>query len=133
VTIGTWQPGNKPVKAIQISDDLLQRFISLGNETEIEDLANALTPAEISEGAVLMTINRSNWDFLRDRDVQSLIALIRFFTLAEAQLPGWQAGDKSPVIALVGILKQRDEFSDELRKWIKSNTDNRYLPYGSVL
>lgn len=133
MAIGTWQPGNKPTQAIHFSEELLQRFISLGKQAEVPDLASALTPAEVSAGAVLMTIDRSNWDFLRDRDVASLTSLIRFYTLAEAQLPGWQAGNKSPVIALVTFLKQRDEFPAELRKWIKANTDNRYLPYGSVL
>ncbi len=133
VAIGSWQPPNKPSQAIRISNKLLERFISLGSEPEIPDLASRLTPAEISEGAVLMTIGRSNWDTLRERDTDCLTSLIRFFTLAETQLPGWQAGNKSPVIPLVGMLKERHEFSAELRKWIKSNTDNRYLPYGSVL
>ena len=49
------------------------------------------------------------------------------------QLPGWEAGKKNPVIYLVRILKDRDGFDPELRKWIKTNTDNRYLPYGSAL
>ena len=80
-----------------------------------------------------MTLPAAAWDFLKDRDASSLTALIRFFTVAENQLPGWNAGSKSPVIALVSILKERDEFTAELRKWVKSNTDNRYLPYGSAL
>ena len=133
MAIGTWQPPNKPSEATKISDQLLERFISLGSESGAADLGSRLTAAEISEGAVLMTINRSNWDFLRDRDTDCLTSLIRFFTLAETQLPGWQAGNKSPVIPLVAMLKERNEFPAELRKWIKSNTDNRYLPYGSVL
>ena len=45
----------------------------------------------------------------------------------------WEAGNKSPVIPLVKILKERGDFEADLRKWIKSNTKNRYLPNGSAL
>lgn len=133
MAIGTWQPANKPSKAFAINEELLKRFIALGNEADKLDLASELTSAELSAGAVLMTLDASAWHFLHDRETASLTSLIRFFTLAEGQLPGWKAGNKSPVIAIVGILKKRQEFSTELRKWIKSNTDNRYLPYGSVI
>ena len=49
------------------------------------------------------------------------------------QLPGWDGGVRSPVIYLVKLMKERGLFTPELRKWIKKNTDNRYLPNGSVL
>ena len=69
-------------------------------------------------------------EVLSDTDIRRLIV---FFTLAERQLSGWEAGRLSPVIDLVRILKQRGSFQPELRKWIKANTDNRYLPNGAVL
>lgn len=66
-------------------------------------------------------------------DNQQIHHLIRFFTLAEMQLSGWEAGDKSPVISLVKILKSRDAFPEkDFIRWIKQNTDNRFLPYGPV-
>ena len=133
VAVGSWEPAGKPKLSSEIRESLLDRFVTLGSQPEMLDLTSELTPAEISEGAPLMTLPTSAWDFLKDRDASSLTALIRFFTVAEDQLPGWNAGSKSPVIALVSILKERGEFSAELRKWVKSNTDNRYLPYGSAL
>lgn len=63
---------------------------------------------------------------------ERLIQLVRLYTLAET-LPGWEAGARSPVIALVRELKQRDEFPAELNTWIRANTDNRFLPYGSLM
>ncbi|MFT7688808.1 MAG: hypothetical protein ACI9FB_004173, partial [Candidatus Azotimanducaceae bacterium] len=33
----------------------------------------------------------------------------------------------------VKVLKKRQLFDAELRKWIKANTENRYLPNGAVL
>lgn len=61
-----------------------------------------------------------------------LLALIHFFTLAES-LPGWEAGARSPVIRLAAELKKRDEYPAQLTAWIKSHSDNRFLPYGSLL
>lgn len=65
-------------------------------------------------------------------DSASLIALIRFFTLAE-RLPGWESGARSPVIPLARTLKARGAYPDELTAWIKARTGNRFLPYGSLL
>jgi len=137
VTVGSWEPAGKPKSDSKlenkIRETLLDCFVALGSQPEMLELTSELTPAEVSEGAPLMTLPASAWDFLKGRDTASLTGLVRFFTVAENQLPGWSAGSKSPVIALVSILKERGEFTTELRKWVKSNTDNRYLPYGSAL
>jgi len=65
-------------------------------------------------------------------DTEQLIAFIRFYTVAE-RLPGWEAGARSPVIPLAAELKQRGDYPDDLTAWIKANTDNRFLPYGSLM
>jgi hypothetical protein len=59
--------------------------------------------------------------------------LIQFFTLAEMQLPGWDAGADSPVIPLSKALRQRGApLNREQLLWIREHTDNRYLPYGPL-
>ena len=63
---------------------------------------------------------------------EELVALIHLFTVAES-LPGWEAGARSPVILLAAELKKRGEYPLPLTAWIKSHTDNRFLPYGSLL
>ena len=65
-------------------------------------------------------------------EADRLVALIRLYTLAE-RLPGWEAGPRSPVIPLAAELKKRGDYPDELTAWIKANTDNRFLPYGSLM
>ncbi len=67
---------------------------------------------------------------LPDEDV---VSLIRLFTLAESNLPGWESGAKSPVVPLAALLRQRDAYPKGLTAWIKANTDNRFLPYGSLM
>lgn len=67
---------------------------------------------------------------LGDDDV---IALIRLFTLAESALSGWEAGERSPVIPLARELKRRGSYPADLTAWIKANSQNRFLPYGSLM
>ena len=49
------------------------------------------------------------------------------------RLPNWEALGRSPVIPLVAELKRRGRYPRELTGWIKANTTNRFLPYGSLL
>ena len=65
-------------------------------------------------------------------ETDRLVSLIRLYTLAE-RLPGWEAGPRSPVIPLAAELKKRGEYPDDLTAWIKANTENRFLPYGSLM
>lgn len=69
----------------------------------------------------------------RELDDAALLALIRLFTLAEGRLSGWEAGDASPVIPLARELKRRGGYPADLTAWIKANTRNRFLPYGSLM
>ena len=39
----------------------------------------------------------------------------------------------APVIPLVAELKRRGDYPNDLTAWIKANTDNRFLPYGSLM
>ena len=70
---------------------------------------------------------------VRQLPSDSLVALIRLFTLGEGQFSAWQAGAKSAVVKLVRVLKQRGEMTPELTRWIKANTDNRFLPHGDLM
>ena len=135
MSVGVWEPG----KAVTVDLQLLQYFLevmgdedSLGDDNALE-LSKRLTPEEISRYKGVMKLPEETWavaESLTDRQVEDLA---RFFTLAEVQFAGWDAGKRSPVIPLVRILKKRGSFRSELRRWIKSHTDNRYLPYGSAL
>lgn len=66
------------------------------------------------------------------RDSATLRAWLRVLTLAEMQLPGCEAGARSPVIALAGILRERGDYPPSLTPWIRSVSTNRFLPYGSL-
>ena len=79
------------------------------------------------------TARHPDWlEQAKQLDDEELVQLARFYTVAEQQLSGWRADDKSPVIAFVRELKNRRQFDAQLRKWIKAHTDNKFLPHGSL-
>ncbi len=127
--IGVWEPASESV----ISQEKIGELIVAAKNAGDVHLADVLDGDFIERNGQLMRQNRESWQKAEDLDADDLETLIRFFTLAEAQLPGWNGGNQCPVIYLVRILKSRGLFTPELRKWIKTNTDNRYLPYGSAL
>jgi len=65
-------------------------------------------------------------------DDTALVRLIQLFTRAEMAFPAWKGGDRSPVIALAAELKRRGSYPQGLNAWIRANSDNRFLPYGSL-
>lgn len=93
-----------------------------------------LSALERSHFAGLMSQAPDVWtDAVAELPSSRVEALIRFFTLAEETISGWQAGAKSPVIPLVKVLKARGDYQRELTQWIKANTSNRFLPHGSLM
>jgi hypothetical protein len=129
MTIGTWDPA----KSSSLTLERLQELLTQISGLEENALAASLSDEFIRSNSQLMRLDAISWQVAEQLTEDDLVALVRFFTLAEMQLSGWEAGNRNPVIPLVRILKQRDQFSPELRKWIKASTDNRYLPYGSAL
>jgi len=92
------------------------------------------TALERSSMAGLMTAPANDWQNAAESlEVGQVEALIRFLTLAEEAIGGWQAGDRSPVIALVKVLKNRGSYDRALTRWIKANSSNRFLPHGSLM
>ena len=63
---------------------------------------------------------------------EHLVRIAKSLTVAEMRLPGWEAGARSPVIAIVRELRRRGSYPKELTAWIKAHTTNRFLPYGSL-
>ena len=124
MTTGVWEPKKS-------ADFSRENLVNLAAAVDGETVA--LSVAAATANSVLMQQEAEAWLVAEAFDDELLISLVHFFTLAEMQIPGWTAGKRSPVIALVKILKTRGVFDSELRRWIKTHTDNRYLPNGAVL
>ena len=132
MSVGVWKPSGDDESRV-LSPALLDRFLLLADGISGRIDASMLDAAELANENWVMTSGPSAWEIARELDTESAISLVRLFTLLEDQVSGWEAGNKSPVIWLVKVLKERGDLEADLRKWIKSNTKNRYLPHGSAL
>lgn len=136
-TVDTWDPNqnNNTDNTDTINRDVLLRLAKTSANGQLDQLNQALASDEISNHRHLMTHHKEDWFKVSEElELHTLVHLVRFFTLAEVQLTGWEAGSKSPVIWLCRELKKRGAFPDpELIQWIKENTDNKFLPYGNLL
>lgn len=132
---GTWDPNIEQQKSnFAIDQQRLQQYIALSRNNLLDQLDQQLSNEDKQSQAPLMQQSREDWisagESFSDDDI---IHLIRFFTLAE-QLPGWESGNNSPVIALGKILKKRAVgINKELLIWIKANSRNQFLPHGSLV
>ena len=127
MSIDVWEPKEKSL----ISRNLLYQISDAFRVNRLD--SDFFSEDFIKDNADLMQQSQESFDIVNSFPDDVIIDLIKFFTLAEMTYSEWKAGNKSPVIYLVKILKGRAVFCNELRKWIKNNSDNRYLPYGSVL
>lgn len=131
MAVGSWDPTGGSASAIDAG--LLQAFIACSREQQLDDLSAQLDEIQLAALPALMQLEAAPWltaaDSISEPD---LIHLIEFFAVAE-NLPGCEAGDKSPIIPLARLLRQRDQRLDkDLLKWIRSVNNNRFLPYGPL-
>jgi len=129
MAIGVWEPKSPS----NLTLEQIQAVLTAVKNIDMNELVSILEDDFIRSHSHMMKLDKTSWLHAVDLDSTEIETLIRFFTLAEMQLPGWDGGDRNPVIYLARILKDRGEFTPELKKWVKANTDNRYLPNGAVL
>ena len=127
----------KPVQKIIIDLAKLRQYVAIASNFDDSNVAAALPVENISADSFLMSAAAADWAQADELNSDDISNLIRFFTLAEMQLPGWEAGKSSPVIYLFKLLRKKTDVDAEalkaLRSWIKTNSDNRYLPNGAVI
>ena len=125
-SVGVWQPDDA-----RLTSSTLERLSEASKF--IDEPTLGLTADEIAKWSSVMRLDAQTWQPLLTAESDArLILLVRFFTVAEMRLPGWEAGARSPVIRIVAELRHRNAYPAELTAWIKANTTNRFLPYGSL-
>jgi hypothetical protein len=127
--VESFDPG---ANALPLTREVVGELLEAAERLEADHFG--LTESRVAElAAVARNDERADWATMASSlDTSDIVALIRLFTLAE-RLPGWEAGPRSPVIALAAELKGRDAYPADLTRWIKSHSDNRFLPYGSLM
>jgi hypothetical protein len=124
--VGVWQPQDVP-----LNEGTLVRLSDAADSLAERNLG--LSAAEVANWAPLMKLPADGWaPLIATQDDAKLIRIAKWLTVAEMKLPGWEAGARSPVIAIVRELRRRNAYPKELTAWIKANSSNRFLPYGSL-
>jgi hypothetical protein len=127
-SVGNWEPD---AEGVAIDATLVERLLRAASR--LDDATVGLQGEEIVRLAGLMRRPRETWQpVAATLDDGQLEALIRFFTLAEERLPGWEGGAQSPVIALAAELRRRGAYPKALTAWIRRSSRNRFLPWGSL-
>lgn len=134
MSVGAWEPDHAAAQEKSqepIDRELLQRYIAAVRADK--PLGEVLEPRDM-QASHLVRLPAQRWlEESEAWDSEQLWQLIRFFTLAEQQLPGWDAGAESAVIPLARALRRRKTPLDrDQLLWIKEHSDNRYLPYGPL-
>ena len=135
MTVGAWDPTQANAATdFTLDPAVLASFIALSENQQLDNLSSKLSNDIQSQQAPLMKLSKARWiEIAEAYSTEQIVHLVRFFTLAEMQLSGWEAGDSSPVIGLVKALRLRKAPPDkELLIWIKEHSDNRFLPNGAL-
>ena len=132
--IGEWQPDNS-VQQSNIDSAKLQSLIAISERGELLQLADQLGDDEQQWLAFAMHAVRGSWQQASEAlNSEQLVHLMKVLAIAEMNIPGCTVGEKSPVIYLNRLLKQRgDSLEREDLLWIKQHSNNRFLPNGPVL
>ena len=134
MSLGSWDPdADAAAHHLQIEAATLSRFIGYSRDEQLSQLEQLISGDENQLLAALMQIEHNAWlAAVEPLPEEDLLHLIRFFAVAE-NLPGWEAGPKSPVIPLAKTLRKRGVRLDKaLLQWLREVNDNRFLPYGPL-
>lgn len=122
-----WNPAIKSLAVVR--KEILDKAASA-----IDDPAFGLSDDELASLRSAVQIDAEEWAKLAgEAEVEDVIGWIRVLTLAETQLSGFETGARSPVIPMFRCLKERNALPADLHTWIRSNSSNRFLPYGSLM
>ena len=123
--IESWDPSVSELKdehaiALRRAAKMLDQLASLSNEDQ-----TLLRPT--------MQFSGKLWrSFCQGISSEEISDWIRVLTRLERDCNGFEAGDKSPVLVLIRVLRERGNLPDGLFNWIRQNSNNRFLPYGSL-
>jgi len=130
MSVGSWNPESQ--KQSLPNKQVLDRVLVASNQSIENNFG--LSAEETEKYAQLMQLSLSSWHpLLSEVAPEDLIGLLKFFTLAEQHFDSWQAGARSPVIAIAKVLREKSAYPNDLTAWIRAHSDNRFLPHGSLM
>lgn len=132
MSVDVFDPAAAGAPGGSLADSDLARLLAASNQLEAPDFG--LSEIEIARLGPAMKQGGADWTAVAEgHPVAAVEALIRLLVLAETRFRGWESGADSPVIPLARVLKAKDSYPAGLTRWIRANSTNRFLPYGSLL
>ncbi|WP_396587099.1 hypothetical protein [Bermanella sp. R86510] len=124
MSVDSWQP---ITPATQLDTAQIEQLLNL-SQLDHDNLT-----AELDWIQPLVHAKAEIWQQTsQNLSAEQLVSLIRFFTQLE-KTQNWDLAGASPVIPLFKAYKQQHGVDRELVKWVKSHTDNKYLPFGPLV
>ncbi|CCK76522.1 conserved hypothetical protein [Oleispira antarctica RB-8] len=131
--VDTWQPSEQ---ITSISAKKLLGLASLINgKNTIEDDIKHLESADIELISSYLNAPQSAWlKAIEEFTDTQILDLCMLFTVGEMKFPTWTFGSKNPTIYFLRHLKAENRAAEkDFVRWLKKQTDNRYIPYGPAL
>ena len=131
--VDTWQPTEQK---INISAEKLLDFASLiSSQESIQDDIMRTDSANIDLVNGYLNAPQDAWlKAIENFSDEQILNLCMFFTVGEMKFPTWTFGSKNPTIYFLRHLKLEGRAAEkDFVRWLKKQTDNRYIPYGPAL
>jgi hypothetical protein len=119
---------------IEIPDAVLHKLIEIGKSSDLSRMSSSFAVQDQHRFGHIMRLRPDPWLRIAETlNTEDLVALIKCLTIAEQALEGWGAGSVSPVIWLFRKLESIDSnFAETVADWVLANTENDYLPFGTM-
>lgn len=132
--IDQWQPADQTSNEPDLT--LLKKLAALASTLEDNaGLNDHISSEELHRARSWIQFSEDQWrPSVEQLEPEQRLNLATFYVIAEGKLSGWEARDKNPAIWIYRYLKKTKQLPEkEIIKALKSKTDNRFIPYGSVL
>ena len=131
--VDTWQP-NTNTSSIS-TDKLAQLAAIINNENSVAEDVKQINEADVNLIAGNINTTKESWiEAIKPLSDDQILDLCRVFTVGEMVFAEWNFSSKNPTIYCLRHLKTKGVAVDkEFIRWLKKNTDNRYIPYGPAL
>jgi hypothetical protein len=131
--VDTWQP---TTNLDSISTEKLAELASIiTDKDEAKTSLKQLNEDDINLISNCINTPQDAWIMaIKPLSVDQILNLCTLFTIGEMAFPNWAFTSKNPTIYFLRYLKlQKIVVEKDFIRWLKKNTDNRYIPYGPAL
>jgi hypothetical protein len=131
--VDTWQPAEQEMN---ISIERLSSILSLiGSQESIQEDVMGIEQSDVDWIHGFLHAPQSAWlEASKGFNDMEILKLCMLFTVGEMKFPTWTFGSKNPTIYFLRHLKSENRAAEkDFVRWLKKQTDNRYIPYGPAL